>query len=307
MAAEIGATTAERRPWCTLVVLVLLGSASLDARAASATATGRPERSHDGRAAGLSPVTIEIGTGTGAPDELVYFDVRLNTGGQPVAAIEIDIAYDPATAIAPHPNPVYAGAPFCDVHPAINKNDGGFTFVGANHIHASVLSTSNSYTIPDGSVLFRCYAAISETTVFATYALTCSGAQARTPTNAVLPSSCTPGSIVVQAHVIVDHYKCYQGTDLKDPKLNKVDAATADQVSVEQVTLLKIFYVCAPVDKNGEGINDPNTHLVCYGIKATRLSEPRPRALVSSQVQMTQFELKKPKLLCVPATKTLLP
>jgi hypothetical protein len=40
-------------------------------------------------------------------------------------------------------------------------------------------------------------------------------------------------------------------------------------------------------------------------VKGAKL-EPRPMAEVSTQFQVSQFELKKQKLLCVPGTKTLL-
>jgi len=53
-------------------------------------------------------------------------------------------------------------------------------------------------------------------------------------------------------------------------------------------------------------ISDPNTHLTCYQVKGTRIS-PKPQVLVTTQFQASRFELKKPKLLCVPGTETVLP
>jgi hypothetical protein len=60
------------------------------------------------------------------------------------------------------------------------------------------------------------------------------------------------------------------------------------------------------VDKNGEGINDPNAHLACYQLKEPTFAV-RPMVEVSTQFQTSQFEVKKGALLCLPATKTLLP
>jgi cysteine-rich repeat protein len=106
--------------------------------------------------------------------------------------------------------------------------------------------------------------------------------------------------------IVLDHYKCYQGSDLGAPPFSKRTVSTSDQISAEPVLAQRLKYVCTPVDKNGEGINDPAAHLACYQVKGARL-DPRPRAQLSSQFQISQFELKKPQLLCVPATKTVLP
>jgi hypothetical protein len=105
----------------------------------------------------------------------------------------------------------------------------------------------------------------------------------------------------------IDHYKCYQGKDLKDPKFNKITVNTSDQIILsEAVEVKKLKFVCAPVDKNGEGINDPDTHLACYQIKAPNLGA-QPSVEVDSQFQTSRFRLKKGKLICLPATKTVLP
>jgi hypothetical protein len=71
------------------------------------------------------------------------------------------------------------------------------------------------------------------------------------------------------------------------------------------VEVKKVKYVCTPVNKNGEGIHDPTAHLTCYHVKGTDLSPP-PKVEASTQFQTSQLELKKPKLLCVPSTKTVL-
>jgi hypothetical protein len=104
----------------------------------------------------------------------------------------------------------------------------------------------------------------------------------------------------------LDHYKCYQGIDLKSPKFAQQPANTTDQITAEQVEVQKLKYVCTPVDKNGEGIQDPAAHLACYQVKGADLA-PRPAVDVTTQFQTSRFELKKPRLLCAPAIKTLLP
>lgn len=119
--------------------------------------------------------------------------------------------------------------------------------------------------------------------------------------------TCQDGECVGVPGCAVDHYKCYDGVDLLSPPLARVTATLSDQiVSNETVELQRLTMVCAPVDKNGEGIQDPSAHLACYRIRAGALPS-RPTALVGTQFQTTTFEMKKPKLLCVPGTKTLLP
>jgi len=115
----------------------------------------------------------------------------------------------------------------------------------------------------------------------------------------VVVAACKPSEL--------DHYKCYQGRDLKNPEFVKATATTSDQiVPSETVEVKKVKSVCTPVDKNGEGINTPSAHLICYQIKGAPLA-PRPKVEVSTQFQISQFEIRKPKLLCVPGTKQIIP
>ena len=108
------------------------------------------------------------------------------------------------------------------------------------------------------------------------------------------------------AHAQLDHYKCYQGKDLKSPKFVKTTVTTSDQLTSETVEVQKVKFVCTPVSKDGSVINDPNAHLICYQIKgATFASEPKVQ--VSTQFQISQFEIKKPKVLCMPGTKEIIP
>jgi hypothetical protein len=105
----------------------------------------------------------------------------------------------------------------------------------------------------------------------------------------------------------LDSYKCYQGKDLKNPKFQKLYCLdTSDQITTGCVDLQKVKFVCNPVSVDGSTIVDMNAHLICYQIKGATL-EPRPHVEVNTQFQTSRFELKKPKLLCVPGTKTVIP
>ncbi len=114
------------------------------------------------------------------------------------------------------------------------------------------------------------------------------------------------GCIVSECPFVLDHYQCYDGADLKVPDFQRVSVDTNDQIGSEQVQARRLKYLCTPVDKNGESIHDPNAHLACDQATGANLS-PRPHIQVSTQFQMSRFELKRSKLLCLPATKTLLP
>lgn len=114
------------------------------------------------------------------------------------------------------------------------------------------------------------------------------------------------------AQAQLDYYKCYQGKDLKSPKFSKKKCSkgqittTSDQFTNECVDIQKVKFVCNPTQINNSVIFDPTAHLICYQIKGANLA-PRPKVQVSTLFGVSQFELKKPKLLCVPGTKTILP
>ena len=105
----------------------------------------------------------------------------------------------------------------------------------------------------------------------------------------------------------LDHFKCWQAKDLKNPKFVKIPSLPLDdQFAIEDVEVKKPFLICAPADKDGSGINDPNTHLCCYKIKATKL-EPPENVEIDDQFGTLQLQVKKAKFLCQPCSKTVLP
>jgi hypothetical protein len=63
---------------------------------------------------------------------------------------------------------------------------------------------------------------------------------------------------------VLDHFKCYSvraPSNLRSPVV-----ALRDQYSSTSAAVGRPFMLCAPVDKNGEGVNDPTAHLTCYQI-----------------------------------------
>ena len=105
----------------------------------------------------------------------------------------------------------------------------------------------------------------------------------------------------------LDHFKCWQVSDLKNPKFVRIlSLPLDDQFAFENVEVKKPFLICAPADKDGSGINDPDTHQCCYKIKGAKLAPPVD-VEITDQFGTLQLAVKKPKFLCQPCSKTVLP
>jgi hypothetical protein len=68
------------------------------------------------------------------------------------------------------------------------------------------------------------------------------------------------------------------------------------------MTLIKPRLFCNPVNKNGEGINDPSTHLACYGVPLfTTLNRNRNQITPTDQFGELALDLRtRPENFCVP-------
>ena len=66
--------------------------------------------------------------------------------------------------------------------------------------------------------------------------------------------------------------------------------------------------ICNPVDKNGEGILDPESHLVCYEIElASGSVHQKESVFLNNQIGSEQVDADQETRLCVPAKKTFMP
>jgi hypothetical protein len=109
---------------------------------------------------------------------------------------------------------------------------------------------------------------------------------------------------------LVDHFKCYKAKVTKGtPKLPKgTQIAVADQFGEAARTLdvKKPKHLCLPVDKNGEGIQSPDSLLVCYQAKPSK-GEPkhvkRSGVLLDNQFGTEQLDTVKEEELCVPSSR----
>ena len=122
----------------------------------------------------------------------------------------------------------------------------------------------------------------------------------------------------------LEHFPCYP-VEESDPTQGDDDDDDDDdgggdlgiQASVEdQFTQPKLFDVirptrlCNPVDKEGEGIKNPDNQLLCYQVKPAR-GEPRHRRIrnifVHDQFGPKQVDAIKERELCVPSKKEVPP
>ena len=75
----------------------------------------------------------------------------------------------------------------------------------------------------------------------------------------------------------------------------------ADQFGTGQVTVKRPIRLCNPGDKNGEGVLDPTSHLMCYKL-APQPFEPRT-VLAQNQFGDNYLRITRPESLCNPAAK----
>jgi hypothetical protein len=144
--------------------------------------------------------TIVIGSVTGAAGSFVPLDVTLQTAVE-VAGTQNDITFPSVAGVAAGSD----GSPLCSVNPDIDKGDTSFAFqppgctpgTDCTAVRALVLSISNVKAIPNGSVLYTCTIAVSESAANGTYPLVCSNAGATDPGGNALVTACVDGSVIV--------------------------------------------------------------------------------------------------------------
>jgi len=99
----------------------------------------------------------------------------------------------------------------------------------------------------------------------------------------------------------LDHFQCYrtQGGRTRIEHLK-----IADEFGTIVVDVKRPVRLCVPVDKDGEGIDDPTAHLMCYEVRlsSTMAFAPAGDVLVENEFGADRFEARRPRELCIPAT-----
>jgi len=97
----------------------------------------------------------------------------------------------------------------------------------------------------------------------------------------------------------LDHFQCYEAVG---KPVKKIVSLKDQFLSAEEAKVGKPAFFCNPVDKNGEGILNPEQHLTCYDIN---IRSPDPKIIVENQFGKATLRVKGSKLLCVPSKKAL--
>jgi len=103
-----------------------------------------------------------------------------------------------------------------------------------------------------------------------------------------------------------DHFLCYNIKPKR--KFSSLEVSLSDQFEKKEYRVKKSHRLCNPADKNGEGIQDPESHLVAYKIKRVKgesKSEKRTDVRVENQFGVISVETKQPDRLLVPTAKSL--
>lgn len=101
-------------------------------------------------------------------------------------------------------------------------------------------------------------------------------------------------------HVTGEHYKCYP---INPPIRVDIPVALRDQFGPSNARVLDAVELCNPVDKNNEGMINPDVHLVCYTIADSDLNRHRVRTW--NQFGFLDYVVDPARKLCVPSIKEL--
>jgi len=83
----------------------------------------------------------------------------------------------------------------------------------------------------------------------------------------------------------VDHFKCYR---VRSAPFRREGVTVETQFGPLTVDIKRPLHLCAPVDKNGEGLLNPITHLMCYQVRG-----PRPEVPESDHHAIEPYRVKK--------------
>jgi hypothetical protein len=73
-----------------------------------------------------------------------------------------------------------------------------------------------------------------------------------------------------------------------------------DELGTRAATVTRPDSLCVPVDKNGDGVGNPGTDLVCYRFTPRRALS-RPQVVVRNQFGPDRLAVAAPRTLCVPS------
>jgi hypothetical protein len=101
-----------------------------------------------------------------------------------------------------------------------------------------------------------------------------------------------------------DHFRCWEASDPSGGALG-IGVVLIDQFQVLTTTVMEPFRLCNPVDKNGEGILDRYTHLVCYTLQPEGDFLGLAIPIQNQFFGLANVDIAEPFVLCAPSTKQL--
>jgi len=119
----------------------------------------------------------------------------------------------------------------------------------------------------------------------------------------LVPTAKDPDNPVDElSSTLVDHYKCYKVRVIDDQQIREA-VSLEDQFQAGMFDPKRPKMLCNPVDKNGEGVNNPDNHLMCYEINNIFR---KTNIHTHDQFGPETLDIKKVKELCVPSKKRIL-
>jgi hypothetical protein len=113
----------------------------------------------------------------------------------------------------------------------------------------------------------------------------------------------------VPSELNMNHFKCYKVAQ-GSTRFEQRQVELADQFETKATTIRRPRLLCNPVDKGGEGIMAPDSHLTCYSIRDVGGQPKFQPEQVDVLDQFTEQDLntlrgdcRKGSYLCVPSTK----
>ncbi len=95
----------------------------------------------------------------------------------------------------------------------------------------------------------------------------------------------------------IDHFKCYKAR----ARFRTGDLQITDQFGSIVGSIKRPVRYCTPVDKNGEGVVDGSTDLVCYQLRSAAGAPTHDTLYSLNQFGADSFTVFGPRELCVPS------
>jgi hypothetical protein len=117
----------------------------------------------------------------------------------------------------------------------------------------------------------------------------------------------------VSSALNINHFKCYRVKVARGtPKFTPVQIDLTDQWETKTLIVERPKFLCNPVDKDGEGVVNPEGHLTCYRIKdapgQAKFERQTPDILdqfVDQGLPALRGDCRQSTFMCVPSTKRL--